>query len=145
MPATLSAETVGPVDVAILRFDGNRFNGDIVPALRQLEQDGTDRIIDLTFITKDADGAVSFYEATDVEVALAFEKVAESRFELLSDEDLELISDQLPVATSAMAVVWENRWLARLASALRESQAEVVSTERIPREAVLQAIAALKD
>lgn len=145
MPTTLSAQTVGPVDVAVVKFDGNHFNGDVAPSLMQLEQDGTVRIIDLTFVQKAADGTVAVFEATDPDLAGPFTSVGETRFELLSDADLDLVADALDADSSAMVVVWENLWLARLASALRESQADVVSIERIPREAVLAAIAALNE
>jgi hypothetical protein len=44
-----------------------------------------------------------------------------------------------------MVVVWENSWAARLAAALRNSHAEVAVMERIPRETVLAAFAALDE
>lgn len=44
-----------------------------------------------------------------------------------------------------MVVIWENAWPARLASAVRESHGQVAALERIPRESVLRAIAALDE
>jgi hypothetical protein len=40
----------------MIAFSGNRFNGQIVPALRELVENGTIRIIDLLFVKKDATG-----------------------------------------------------------------------------------------
>ena len=42
-----------------------------------------------------------------------------------------------------VVVVWENSWAARLATAIRGSHGQVVVQERIPRDTVLRAIAAL--
>jgi hypothetical protein len=41
--------------------------------------------------------------------------------------------------------VWENSWAARLAAAVRASHGQLISQERIPRQAVLRAIAALDE
>jgi hypothetical protein len=128
------------VDVAVIAFDGNHFNGDVAPALLELQESGTVRILDLTFIHKDGAGAVSAIEVADSEVAAAFEQVAQDEFDLLSDEDLESIAANLPLNTSALLLAWENTWAARLAGALRDSHGQVVLLERIPREAVVRAI-----
>ncbi len=35
LPAGLDADTIGPVDVAVILFEGNKFNGDVAPALSE--------------------------------------------------------------------------------------------------------------
>ena len=47
---------LGPVELLVIKFPGNEFRGEIAPALRELVENGTIRIIDLLFIKKDADG-----------------------------------------------------------------------------------------
>ncbi|WP_034089583.1 DUF6325 family protein [Streptacidiphilus albus] len=143
MPNTLTADTVGPVDVAVIAFDNSRFNGDVAPALRELQDSGTVRILDLTFLRKDGDGSVDVVELSDSDVALAFERVTGDEFDLLSDEDLASVGAGMEPGSSAMVVVWENTWAARLGAALRGSHGRVVLLERIPRDAVLQAITSL--
>ena len=54
---------VGPVDVYIIGFPGNKFTGRIAPAIMELVENGTIRILDLLFIMKDADGVVTTLEA----------------------------------------------------------------------------------
>ena len=49
---------VGPVDVVIIGFPGNKFTGRIAPAIMELVEAGTIRVLDLLFVMKDADGAV---------------------------------------------------------------------------------------
>ncbi|MGY0491006.1 DUF6325 family protein [Streptomyces sp. WG-D5] len=143
MTSGLNTDTVGPVDVAVLAFEGNRFNGDIAPALRDIQRDGTVRILDLCFIRKAADGSVDVVELGDPEVTELFQQVADVRFDLLSDEDLRTVSDNLPAESSALVLAWENTWAARLGAAVRDSRGRVLMLERIPRETVNEAIEAL--
>jgi uncharacterized membrane protein len=143
MPGASATDEIGPVDVAVIAFEGNQFNGDVAPAIAQLQDDGTVRIIDLTFVSKDLDGSVSADEVADSDVASAFERLTSSQFDLLSDDDLTKIADDLEPGSSAMVVVWENTWAARLSASLRGSHGRVVSMDRIPREAVLTAFTAL--
>ena len=144
MPAGLDTDSVGPVDVAVILFDGNKFSGDVAPALAELNDSGTVRIIDFAFVRKETDGSASVVEAGDAEVAELFDFHA-TRFDLLSEEDLIGIADELEADSSALVIVWENRWAARLAAAVRASHGRLISQERIPRENVLRAIAALDE
>jgi uncharacterized membrane protein len=144
MPAAvLDKNTIGPVDVAVIRFDGDEFSGDVAPALSELEQSGTVHIIDLAFVRKEMDESVACIELGDEHVAREFERLADTHFDLLNDEDLEEIAAGLEPGSSAMVVVWENSWAARLAKAVRSSHGQVIAQERIPRETVLRAIDAL--
>ena len=58
---------VGPVDVYIIGFPGNKFSGRIAPAIMELVENRTIRVIDLLFLSKDADGVVTTLEAADID------------------------------------------------------------------------------
>ena len=60
-------EEIGPVDYAIIAFPGNQFTGDIAPALADLVDAGTIRIIDITFVGKDENGDVVAAELTELD------------------------------------------------------------------------------
>ena len=60
---------VGPVDVYIIGFPGNKFTGRIAPAILDLVEEGTIRVLDLLFVSKDADGVVTSLRATDIDEA----------------------------------------------------------------------------
>lgn len=145
MTAALRADSIGPVDVAVIAFEGNEFNGDVAPALAELHDSGTVRVIDLAFVRKEDDGSTSFVEVEDADVADAFARVNGEPFDLLSDEDLTEIASGLQAGSSAMVVVWENSWAARLAAAVRNSNGYLIAQERIPRENVVRAITALDE
>ena len=43
---------LGPIELLVLKFPGNQFSGEIIPALAELVEDGTVRIVDLLFAVK---------------------------------------------------------------------------------------------
>lgn len=135
---------MGPVEFMLVEFPGSRFKGDIVPALKELVDAGTIRILDLVFVEKAPDGAVVAVELTDIgaDVAAAFEELDGDIGGLLSDEDLELAAEELSAGSSAALLVWENVWASRFVHALREANFELLAHDRIPPEIVAAAIAA---
>ncbi len=136
--------SVGPVDFAVIAFPGNKFHGQIAPALGELVAAGTVRILDLVFVKKDADGTVMSAElsALDPDEASPFDEVPGEVSGLLNEEDLELAAAALEPDSSAAIVVWETSWAARLADAVAAADSQLLDFERIPREVVEAAVAA---
>lgn len=46
--------TIGSLDVVVIEFQGNRFKGEIGPALQEIVVKGIVRILDLAFVKKDS-------------------------------------------------------------------------------------------
>ena len=63
----IDRSTLGPVEILAVAFPGNQFKGEIVPALRELVDDGVIRILDLTFVKKELDGTVTALEVGELE------------------------------------------------------------------------------
>jgi hypothetical protein len=61
---------------------------------------------------------------------------------LLGDEDLDEAANALEPGTSAAVLVWENRWAAPVATALRRSGGQLVASGRIPVQAILASLEA---
>lgn len=136
----------GPIEYILIAFPGNQFKGEIVPALRELVENGTIRIIDLLFIKKDAEGNVLSFElgALASDEAAPFDDVDGEIDDLLSAEDIQIAAQELPNNSSAGLLVWENVWATRFADAVRAANGQVLANERIPHaivEEVLQASA----
>src|SRR5664280_1588240 len=93
---------VGPVDVVIIGFPGNKFTGRIAPALMELVDSGTVRVIDLLFVMKDADGIVTTIEAADLdpETGPSFLGIDVAQPGALGPEDAEEVSDDLALNSS---------------------------------------------
>lgn len=140
---TVAERTIGPVEYAVFEFKGNRFSGKILPALQDLVEAGTVRIIDLIVVKKDADGsgvALELAELDEDEAAL-FDSLDGEVGELLSDSDVEIVLDGMDNNTTAALIVWENVWAARLAKTIREANGRVIAQERIPADVVDLALA----
>ena len=132
---------VGPVDVYIIGFPGNKFTGRIAPAIMDLVENGTIRVLDLLFVMKDADGVVTSLKAADIdEEGAAFLSIDTTQPGALGHEDAEEVSDDLPPNSSALLVAFENRWAGKLVDALQAADAVVIDSIRIPADVVSAAI-----
>ena len=132
---------VGPVDVYIIGFPGNKFTGRIAPAIMELVDNGTIRILDLLFVMKDADGVVTTIAAEDLdEDGAAFVAIDVAQPGSLGPEDAEEVGDDLPSDSSALLIAFENVWAAKVADALQAADAVLIDSIRIPAEVVAAAI-----
>ena len=129
---------IGPVDYMIVAFPGNRFRGEIGPAITDLVDSGTIRIIDLAFVGKDADGEVVAFELTDLDpdVQAGLENAGIEVSGLFNEDDLADAGEELEPNTSAALLVWENLWAAKAAQAIRDAGGELVVFERLPHDVV---------
>ncbi|HRW37487.1 MAG: hypothetical protein KDB04_07960 [Acidimicrobiales bacterium] len=135
--------SIGPVEFLTIAFPGNRFDGSIVPELERLVSSGTVRIIDLVFVSKDAEGNITTYEYEDLEGdAAAFGHLDGEAGDLISDEDIELAAADLDLESSAVFLLWEDLWAAPFAEAVRAADGVIVAGGRIPHEAVQAALEA---
>ena len=133
---------IGPVQYMVVAFPGNKFKGEIAPALSDLVEAGTIRIIDLAFIVKDADGSMAGMELEDVgsDVFQAFESLTAERGGFVSEEDLQAVAGALEPNSAAAILVWEDVWATRLTEALANAGGQLVDIQRVPRELVEEAI-----
>jgi hypothetical protein len=98
-------------------------------------------ILDVAFFKKDADGTVTAFEYDDLDDVLefGFADVDGEAGGVLNDEDLGL-AETLEPNSSAALIVWEHRWAARVAQAIRDAGGRIVAGERIPHEIVERAL-----
>ena len=129
---------IGPVDYMVVAFPGNDFQGDIAPALADLVDAGTIRIVDLAFVSKDAEGNIAALEMTELapDVSSALEKLGVEVQGLLNEDDLVSTAEALEPNSSAALLVWENVWARDVAQAMRDAGGILVAFERIPHEIV---------
>jgi hypothetical protein len=132
---------IGPVEFIVLGFPGNRFKGEIVPALADLVESETIRIIDLAFVKKDADGSITTIELEEMDDDEAAGIGSHGDVgDLISAADLERAAEALEPNNSAAVLVWENTWAARFAQAVRNADGIVLENMRIPHDVVQAAI-----
>ena len=99
---------VGPVDLAFIKFTGNRFTGEVAPALLDLARSGTVRVLDALLVSRDADQRVGWLEIADLgpELREAFTDInGQPGAGLLDSEDVAEIAQDLEPDTSALLLV----------------------------------------
>jgi hypothetical protein len=131
-------EEIGPVDYAIIAFPGNKFRGEIAPALAELVENETIRIIDVTFVGKNADGEAVAMELTelDPDVQAGLEKLGIEVSGLFNEDDLMAAAEELEPESSAVLLVWENVWARKVAQAMRDAGGILLDFERLPHDVV---------
>jgi hypothetical protein len=144
--STEELQEMGPIDYLLIEWPGRQPTGEAAPIVVDLVERGIIRVLDLAFITKAEDGSVAGLEIADlgqnVEELKVFEGASSG---LLSEDDTAEAAKALEPGTSAALMVFENRWAAPLASALRRSGAQLVATGRIPVQAILAALEAAEE
>ena len=135
-------DEMGPIDYVVLEWPGDApVTGEALPLLVDLVERGIIRVLDFGLLAKDVDGSVAALEIEELEQAspaLADFRGASSG--LLGQDDLEEAATALEPGTVAAVLVWENRWAAPLAVALRRSGGQLVASGRIPVQAIIASL-----
>ena len=136
-------DEMGPIDYIVLEWPGKQPDGSVAPLILDLVDRGIIRILDVAFLVKDQDGStatISLDELAPAEFS-GFEGASSG---LLGQDDLEDAASALDPGTSAAVLVWENRWAAPVAVALRRSGGQLVASGRIPVQAILASLEAVE-
>jgi hypothetical protein len=135
-------EEIGPIDYLVVEFPGSRMTGEGLPLLVDLVDRGIIRVLDLVFVKKELDGSVKGMAIADLDhdgtLDLAVFEGASSG--LLDQDDLDEAGAVLEPGSSAGLLVYENRWAAPFAAALRRGGGQLVASGRIPVQALLAAL-----
>ncbi|MFF8769452.1 DUF6325 family protein [Kitasatospora sp. NPDC015120] len=136
----------GPIDYLVIAFPGSHLTGEGLPLLVDLVERDIIRILDLTFLRKDEDGTVTGVELADVtgdgRLDLAVFEGASSG--LFGESDLAEAGALLEPGDSAAVLLYENRWAAPLANALRREDARIVAGGRVQLQDLLEVLDALE-
>ena len=123
-------EEMGPVDWILVEWVDGQPTGEAVPHLLDLVDSGIVRLLDVQFLTKDTEGNAAGLALGELGEEFGIFDGASSG--VIGDEEIAEAADALEPGTSAALLVWENRWAAPFAQALRRSGAELVASGRIP-------------
>lgn len=132
---------LGPVDYLVVEWPrGKEPTGEGLDLLVGLTERGVIRVIDLAFVMKDEDGTVKGLAIADIDADGSLDLV---QFEgassgVLGQDEYDEAGAALEPGTSAAVLVYENRWAAPFATALRRSGAQLVASGRIPVTALLE-------
>jgi uncharacterized membrane protein len=140
--STEQLEDMGPIDYVVLEWPREQPTGEVAPKILDLHDEGIIRILDIAFLVKADDGSVATLETGALDAPFAAFEGASSG--LLGEDDLQDAANALEPGTSAAVLIWENRWAAPIAAALRRSGGQLVASGRIPVQAILASLEALE-
>lgn len=138
--------SIGPVEIIIVKFPGNELHGDfgdLAPALKELVDNGIVRVIDLVLVRKDADGQVFWRELTSLDESdfNVFEPLVDDILGLISDDDIQTLSDLLENNSAGGIMLFENVWATKFSDSLLAANGQVVYNERVPRAVIDEVLA----
>ncbi|MFZ2173364.1 MAG: DUF6325 family protein [Rhodococcus sp. (in: high G+C Gram-positive bacteria)] len=139
-------DELGPIDYLVVEFPADRQpDGSALPHLIDLVERQIIRVLDLVFVRKETDGSLTRIAVEDLgfEGAIDVTLFAEATSGLIDRPDLEEAASVLEPGCSGAVLVYENRWAAPFASALRREGAQLVASGRIPIQGILAALDAL--
>jgi len=138
-------EEMGPIDYVVLEWPTKQPTGEVGPMIIDLVDRGIIRVLDVAFLAKGEDGSVAALDLGALNGGGAgFEEFEGASSGLLGQDDLEEAATALAPGTTAAIMVWENRWAAPVAVALRKSGGQLVASGRIPVQAILASLDAVE-
>jgi hypothetical protein len=134
---------LGPIDIVVIAYPADApMTGEAAPLLLDLVDRGIVRVLDAMFVRKNEDGTFSGFDARELDDKgvgdfTVFEGASSG---LLGEEDVATAADAIEPGTAAVMIVYENRWAAPFAAAVRRNGGVVVDSQRIPVQDVVDAL-----
>jgi len=137
-------EQSGPIDYVVVEFPPGGLRGDAFPLLTELVARGVIRVLDLTVVGRDPEGAFAVVEVDEL-TADGFDLTLLHgvSHDVLDDDDLREVARRIPPGYSAAVLLYENTWAGPLATTLRRNGAQLLDSRRFPVQAILAKLDAL--
>jgi hypothetical protein len=128
---------LGRVEFVVIRFEGNKFRGEILPELEAIRRRGIIHLLDLIFVMKDKEGRLEVKEISDLAGGEG-KRLAGEMVPMLSMSDVETVARDIPNNSSLALILFEHAWATRLREAIINAGGELVSQGTVPPEVVDQ-------
>ena len=138
---------LGPVDIVVIGFPPDApMTGEAIPLLLDLIERGIVRVLDVLFVMENEDGTFSGFEAKDLEAdRIGDLKVFEGASTgLLGEDDVATAADAIEPGTAAVVIVYENRWAAPFAAAVRRNGGRLIDFQRVPAQDLIDTLDAVE-
>jgi Family of unknown function (DUF6325) len=140
-------DELGPIDLVLFAYPpGAPMTGEAADLLLDLVEQGIIRVLDVMFVQKNEDGSFSGFEAKDLNADSVgdFTVFDGASTGLLGDEDAATAADAIEPGTAAVMILYENKWAAPFAAAVRRNGGVLIDNQRIPHEEVIAALEAIE-
>jgi hypothetical protein len=136
-------EDLGPIDIVVIGYPpGAPMTGEAVPIMLDLVDRGIVRVLDALFVVKEDDGTFSGVDLANLDADSAGDLTvfAGASTGLISDDDVALVAAEMEPGSAAMTIVYENRWAAPFAAAVRRNGGRLIASERIGTQDLIDAL-----
>ena len=135
-------DELGPVDFLAIEFPGGRLTAAGFERLLSLADQGVVDILDMEFITKDADGKTKKVDGWEFAVpeGVDLSAWAGASSGLLDDSDVSQISEVMQPGSVAVVVIYENRWVLGLVDAWRREGARLIADGGLSADDIVAAL-----
>jgi hypothetical protein len=136
---------IGPLEFVVIGLQNQQLNRALITELDAIQESGQIYVVDLIFVTKGADGAVTMREMSElIEAEPAnYGNIAGNLMGLLTKQDIEQLTEQVPADTSAYVILFEHAWVIGLAEAVRKGGGKVFSGGMVSHEVLARVSAEL--
>lgn len=155
----------GPMQMFVIGFPGNDFNGMVYPAFDEARRKGIIRFVDYMLVSKDEDGNLQEIEGTDLGEAELIDlgagigalmgfgaageeganvgwregekSVIENGFGFTQD-DMDNVADDIPNNSTALIMIIEHLWAKDIKQQLMDSNAVLIAHGMLTRDMFIQ-------
>jgi hypothetical protein len=137
---------MGPIDYVVLGWPGGVPAGDgtVMRLIADLVERGIINVLDIAFAAKDESGNVVALDLEHLPDGSAFRDFEGASSGLLTFDDVQDAAEAMEPGTAAAILVWENKWAAPVATAMRKSGGLLLDSGRIPVQGIIAALDALE-
>lgn len=137
MPDTV----LGPIDYLVVEWPDSRVTGEGFALLMDLVERDVVKILDLVFISKDADGKLTRLELSEVDHASELDaRLHGLASDLFDNADIDLVGAEIASGGLAGILMYENLWAVPMWTALEASSARLVGSGRINAASLLDSL-----
>lgn len=138
-----ASQELGPIDMVVIGYPPDApKTGEAVPILLDLVDRGIIRVLDALVVIKNEDGTFSGFDVADLDedsIGDVTEFTGASTG-LISDDDARMAADEIEPGSAAVMILYENRWAAPFAAAVRRNGGQLIAFERIGVQDLIAAL-----
>ncbi|MEI2640207.1 MAG: DUF6325 family protein [Microthrixaceae bacterium] len=136
-----SDDLLGPVDILVIAFPDGSPHPEGFASLAALVESSTVRVLDMEFVSRDANGA-HIVDPADLPAVDGFDVDywSGASAQLLDSDDLEYLTADLQAGELAVVVLIEQQWILGLVGTWTSTGARLVADGGVPTEDLIDAL-----
>lgn len=130
----------GPIDYIVVEFQGNKFKGEVLNALKKAMDNGTIDVLDIALLMKDSNGNVETMELKNIDNPIV-DELSDKQFYpngMIQNDDVQEIAGLMDDNSSVGLLIIEQLWAKDLKQALINANGKLIAEGRIHPEAEKQ-------